>query len=378
MDGFAMCSGDTLEATEDCPVRLRVSGVVYAGGVFGRGLLPGEAVRIMTGAAMPCGADCMLPKEIIVEDGDHILVPRPARPQENYIFRGEDIAAGVPFLVPGTRLESAHLAMLAATGLGRVDVCRLPEIGLFCVGDEFSAADRPLGPGMIYNSNGIMLWARLTELGLTPRSAIILNDDPYAAASKIAAVADELDVIITTGSVSVGDKDIMGSVFERLEIEPEISRLAFKPGTAFLAGRYQAKLDNPCSQANGAKWFFCLSGNPFAALATLELVVRPVLARLANSPQLLPRRGRAVLGASFVKSGKNKGHSNQRRFLRGRLVEAHDGDSASARVILPDDHSSGRIFSLAGCNCLVDVGATISELSEGSEVDVVRLDIPVV
>jgi molybdopterin molybdotransferase len=374
MDGFAMRSVDTSGAKPDMPVRLRISGTVYAGGVFNRELIPGEAVRIMTGAAMPREADCMQPKEIVIEDGDDVLVLRQAKPGENYIFRGEDIAADVPFLAPETRLEPAHLAMLAATGFGSVKVYRPLAIGIFCVGDEFSPQDAPLGPGMIYNSNGVMLLAKLTELGFAPRSPIILADDPVTAAAKIAALADGLDMIITTGSVSVGDKDIMAAVFGLLGIEPEITRLAFKPGTAFLAGRLHA--NRPPLQdgrTDVPKWFFCLSGNPFAALATLELIVRPILAKLAHRPRLTPRRCRAVLASPFSHGGKKNGHGGQRRFLRASLIEAPDGGRAS--VTLPEGHSSGRVFSLAGCNCLVDIPAGLSELPEGTMVDVVRLDV---
>jgi molybdopterin molybdotransferase len=356
MDGFALNHADTLGATEAEPARLSVGGVLYAGDVLGRRLAKGEAVRIMTGAAMPPGADCMLPKEIVRDEGAQVAVFRPAARHENYIFRAEDIRRGELFLEPGDRLDAARLAMLASMGLAEATVYRSPAIGIFCVGDEFSPPGAPLAPGKIYNSNGPMLWARLTELGFSPAPPRILPDDPEAAAAILVSASPSLDVVITAGSVSVGDKDIMARVFGLLDVERDISRLAFKPGSAFLCGRWASRP------------FFCLSGNPFAALATFELVARPVLAKLSRMPHLHPRRVKAALGAPF----DQKQGARQRRFLRARLADPPSGGPPV--VLLPDGHSSGRVFSMAGCNCLVDLEPGLKTLAVGATVDAVRLD----
>ncbi|MDR2367464.1 MAG: molybdopterin molybdotransferase MoeA [Deltaproteobacteria bacterium] len=356
MDGYAMRGADTLGATADNPARLRVVGAVYAGSVLGRELGPGEAVSIMTGAAMPAGADCMLPKEIVTVDSGWALIPRPARKHENYIFSGEDIKVGEVFIKPFTKLDFAHLAMLAAAGLERITVFRQPNIGVFCVGEEFSPAGGPLAEGKIYNSNGIMLNARLAELGFATSPHRILPDDPGPSARIIAGTAGALDIIISTGSVSVGDKDIMGRVFGLLGAELDVHRLAFKPGHAFMCGRH------------GRKPMFCLSGNPFAALATFELLVRPALARLAHRPDLTLTRAKAVLQTPF--SG-GKGGSSPRRFLRARLVLPTE--ARLPEVFLPDDHSSGRLFSLPGCNCLVDMKEGLKGLAVGDIVEIVKL-----
>ncbi|MDR1411787.1 MAG: molybdopterin molybdotransferase MoeA [Spirochaetaceae bacterium] len=356
LDGFALHSGDTLGASPENPVRLRIAGTLYTGGVYSRALRPGEALRIMTGAAMPEGADCMAPKEALREDGEDVLVSRPVARHENYIFRGEDIKQGELFLKAGSRLDFASLGMLAAMGRGSVEVYRPLSIGLCCIGDELTPADTPLEPGKIYNSNGVMLAARLAEYGFSCRPPLTLRDDPAEAAGEIASLIDALDILITVGSVSVGDKDIMGAVFDRLRVERELSRLAFKPGSAFLCGRLRGRR------------IFCLSGNPFAALATMELVARPVLAKLSRREDLNTARAKAVLRTPYP-----GGKSGARRFLRGRLAKSA-GDGLPA-VTLPEGHSSGRLFSLSGCNCLVDLEAGAGALPCGAEVNVVQLGV---
>jgi molybdopterin molybdotransferase len=354
LDGFALRSGDTVGASPEKAARLRVAGTAYAGDFFGRALGPGEALRIMTGAAMPEGADCMMPKEETREDGEDVLVFRPVAHHENYIFRGEDIKQGEVFVDEGVRLDSALLGMLAAMGRANVRVYRAPSIGLCCVGDELSPTGAPLEPGKIYSSNDTLLAARLAEYGFSCRPPLVVGDDPEYAAGKIASLTEGLDMLITTGSVSVGDKDIMGAVFDRLGIERELGRLAFKPGSSFLCGSYR-----------GCR-IFCLSGNPFAALATMELVARPVLAKFSRRRDLNARRRKAVLLTAFP-----GGRSSGRRFLRGRLAESAEGGLPVAT--LPEGHASGRLFSLSGCNCLVDLAAGTGALPAGSEVTVVQL-----
>jgi molybdopterin molybdotransferase len=201
-----------------------------------------------------------------------------------------------------------------------------------------------------------MLAARLAEYGFSCPPSLTLPDDPEEAAGKIASLLDGLDVLITAGSVSVGDKDIIAGVFDRLGVERELSHLAFKPGSAFLCGRLRGKR------------IFSLSGNPFAALAVLELVVRPVLAKLSRREDLNTVRGKAVLSSPFP-----GGKSGTRRFLRGRLAKSAGGGLPV--VTLPEGHSSGRLFSLSGCNCLVDLEAGAGALSYGTEVTVVPLGI---
>jgi molybdopterin molybdotransferase len=356
LDGFALNSGDTAGASETGPVRLHVAGVVYAGTVYGASLLPGEALRIATGAPMPAGSDAMLPKERVREDGDDILVFNPVKKHENYIFRGEDIQKGQLLIREGERLDFVRLGILACMGLATVPVYRPPEIGILCTGDELIPPGDPLPPGRIYNNNGILLSARLEELGFHPKLLPIMADESEAAAAVIRTNMEKLDLLISTGAVSVGEKDIMRDVLSLLGAEQLFWRMTFKPGSAVLCGIYRKKL------------LICLSGNPFAAMTNLELLVRPVLAKLARRPDLKTRRLQARLKTSFSKK------SGTRRFIRA-LLEAADGTAGNTGefplISLPENHASGHIFSLLGCNCFVDIPAGTGPLPAGSVVEVV-------
>ncbi|GHV28319.1 molybdopterin molybdenumtransferase MoeA [Spirochaetia bacterium] len=358
LDGFALRSADTVNASETNPVRLRVVGVVYAGSVYGAVLLPGEALRIMTGAPMPEGSDAMLPKEDVQETAfkengaQEILVSHPVKTRENYIFRGEDIQKGQPFISLGERLDFVRLGLLAGMGFATVPVFRPPEIGILCTGDELILPGNPLSPGKIYNSNGVLLSTRLEELGFHPRLLPILADDPETAATQICAHMENLDLLITTGAVSVGDKDIMRDVFTLLGAERLFWRMNFKPGSAILCGAYRTKL------------LICLSGNPFAAMANLELLVRPVLAKLARRPDLATRRFQACLKTPFPKP------SRSRRFIRARIET--EGVSDTEVTVPEDGHASGHLYSLLDCNCFIDIPAGSGGLPVNSIVEVVQ------
>jgi molybdopterin molybdotransferase len=186
-------------------------------------------------------------------------------------------------------------------------------------------------------------------------------DDPEKIAGEIAGRIDEVDILITTGGVSVGDRDFIPVVFEKLSAELLFRGMDFKPGSAVLCGMYRGKL------------LMCLSGNPFASLATFELLVKPVLARLAGRDDLATRRFQAVLKNDFPKA------SRDRRFIRARLEDSGAGgmdggaSGMDSGVYLPDGHSSEQLFSLVGCNCLADIPQGSPPLKAGSMVEIVLL-----
>jgi molybdopterin molybdotransferase len=350
LDGFALRSEDAKTAGPDHPLKFRVAASLSAGEVYARPLGQGEALRIMTGAAMPPGADCMIPKEAVREVEDGVLIFQPLKRHENYIFQGEDIKQGQLLIAQGERLGFAQLGILAAMGLERVSVLRPCRAGVLCTGDELSPPGKPLEPGKIYDSNGVMLAARLEELGIGARRFPSMGDDAAAACEKIRAYIEEIDLLITTGAVSVGDKDIMPQVLHSLGAEILVRRMNHKPGSAILCGVYRDKL------------ILGLSGNPFAALTTLELLGRPVLARLTGRRDLECRPREAALFNPFP-----GGRSAQRRFIRARLEE-RDRDLPWA--VLPQGHASGQLFSLLNCNCLIDIPEGRASLPAGSLVQV--------
>lgn len=348
LDGYALRAADTAGASEACPVSLEVVDTLYAGDVARIAVGPGQAARIMTGAMLPPGCDCVLRQEDTDQGSPVVQIRRSLKRHDNYCFQGEDYAAGTPLLSAGARLDAAAIGVLASAGLDRIPVRRRPSVCILSTGDEVVApGTHPLPPGKIYASNGDLLLARLAELGIGHTSYALVPDDPMAVADAIARASEQFDLVITTGGVSVGAKDILHDALPAAGCEVIFWKIMVKPGTPVM---YARRKGTPV---------LSLSGNPFAATVNFELLGRPVLAALSGEPHLLPRPLSAVLDSAFDKS------SGIRRFLRGRYEAGH--------VTLPQGHSSGQLASLIGCNCLVDVPARSGPLVPGSQVGVLLL-----
>lgn len=342
LDGYALRSADIAVADREHPVRLPVVDTLYAGDAPRCPLEPGQAIRIMTGAMLPEGCDCVLRQED-TDRGDPVAIYASLPPYQNYVRRGEDYRAGSLLLPAGARLDGAALGVLASAGITEVPVRRRPKVALLTTGDEVVEAGQPLPTGKIYGSNGVLLSARLAELGI---SALCRHaaDAPAVVAKAMGELLADCDLLITTGGVSVGDKDIFHQALPLLGAERVFWKVNLKPGTPAMFSRL------------GGKPILSLSGNPFAAFTTFELLARPLLAALAGEPHLLPRQKQAVLTTPYDKP------SPRRRFLRG-LYE--DGT-----VALPQGHSSGQLASLVGCSCLVELPAGSPPAEAGQTVPV--------
>ncbi|WP_276676421.1 gephyrin-like molybdotransferase Glp [Selenomonas artemidis] len=348
LDGYTFAAACVAGATAVRPVRLRVVGEECAGEFYAGTVGEGETVRIMTGGAIPAGCDCVIRQEDVREDGDVILVPFPLRAHENYCDAGEDVRAGTHIIRKGQTLRAADLAVLASQGHTEAAVYRRPRVAVASTGDELLPPGGALRPGKIYNSNLFLIAARLKELGLDPVVLGILPDDVEEAAREIAAHAEGIDLFLTTGGVSVGKKDIMHGVVPAMGAERIFWRVNMKPGAPAIA------------YTRGDMLGIALSGNPFAAYATFELLARPVLARMQGCDEVQLRRTRAKLADAFPKECLG------RRFLRARM-----GDDGL--VYLPDQHESGTLYSAAGCDAFVDVPEGTPPLAVGTTVDVVLL-----
>ena len=352
LDGYTFAAASTRDATADSPVTLRVIGEECAGAFFDGAVGTGECVRIMTGGAIPKGCDCVVRQEDVQEDvqedGERIHVPFTSEPYENYCYAGEDIKKDTVLIRRGQRIRAAHLAVLASEGYGDVLVRRRVRVAVASTGDELLQPGEPLRPGKIYNSNLYLLAGRLKELGAEVTVVGSVPDDVERAAAVIASYADKVDLFLTSGGVSVGKKDIMHGVVPALGAERLFWRVCMKPGAPAIA------------YTRGKMLGIALSGNPFAAYATFELMARAALTHLAGETTVtLPRR-RAVLADAFPKECLG------RRFLRAHM-------EADGRVSLPDQHESGSLFSAAGCDAFVDVPAGTKPLAAGTEVEVVIL-----
>lgn len=352
LDGYALRSADTAGAAAERPAVLRVVRRVCAGEEAGPALKAGQAVRIMTGAPLAAGADCVVRQEAVHAKAGRVFLTAPLRAGKNCCFAGEDAAKGSLLLAAGSRLDSGRLGILASAGLGRVPVWSKPRTALFSTGSELCAPGAPRSGAQIYDANLTLLRARLTELGQPPLCARRLRDDEEKAAQALCAAVDEgAQLIVTTGGVSVGERDIFHRVLPLLGARQIFWRVRLRPGTPamFAVWRGAALLH--------------LSGNPFAALATFELLARPLLADLSGDERLRPRFVEGTLAESFAKTGP-------RRFVRGVLRP--DG-----QVLLPaaKRHSSGMLTSLAGCNCLAELPACAQPCPAGMRVRVLPLEI---
>ena len=348
LDGYTFVAASTRDASAEHPVTLRLVGEECAGEFFTGTVGAGECVRIMTGGAIPKGCDCVVRQEDVREDGDTICVPFTSEPYENYCYAGEDIKKDTVLLRQGQMIRAAQIGVLASEGHATVRVYRRVRVAVASTGDELLQPGEPLRPGKIYNSNLYLLAGRLKELGAEVTVVGAVPDDVEAAAEVIESYADAVDLFLTSGGVSVGKKDIMHGVVPALGAERLFWRVCMKPGAPAIA------------YTRGKMLGIALSGNPFAAFATFELMAKPALLRLAGQTDVLPVRRRAVLADAFPKDCPG------RRFLRARM-------EADGRVSLPDQHESGSLFSAAGCDAFVDVPAGTKPLAAGTEVEVVIL-----
>ena len=353
LDGSTFAAACVAGATAERPVRLRVVGEECAGEFYAGTVGAGETVRIMTGGAIPAGCDCVIRQEDVREDGDAILVPFPLRAHENYCDAGEDVRAGTHIIRKGQTLRAADLAVLASQGHTDAAVYLRPRVAVASTGDELVEPGEPLCPGKIYNSNLYLLAARLKEMGFEAEILGALPDDAEEVARALVSSAEPPDLVLTTGGVSVGKKDIMHDVVKELNAERLFWRVLMKPGAPAIGYTFSAAGDSRRTLG------IALSGNPFAASATFELLARPVLAKLTAQDALLPKRSRAVLRDGFSKESRG------RRFMRAQY--------AQGEVHLPEKHASGVLFSAVGCNALVDIPAGSPPLAAGAEVDVILL-----
>lgn len=346
IDGYACRAADLAGASRERPVYLDVVEEVCAGQSPCRAVEAGQAARIMTGAPVPEGCDCCVFQEDTDYGDARVAVYAPVNAWGNYCFRGEDFKKGARLLEKGTKIGYVEAGILSSMGMNTVLVRRLPRLALLATGDEVVRPGELLLPGKIYDSNQMLLAMRLRELGVEPVLIRAVPDDGEALAEAIREAAGISDLIVTTGGVSVGKKDMVHRALELLHARKVFWRVLLKPG-----------MPTVFSVACGTP-VISLSGNPFGAAANFELLVRPALARLTGDQTLQPTRGTGVMADAFPKA------SAGRRFVRASW---RDG-----RVYLPQGlHSSGVLASMRGCNCLVDIPAGTKELRAGDAVEVV-------
>lgn len=240
LDGYALHSADTAGAGEETPVTLPVVMKLYAGDAPAAVLPAGCAARIMTGAPLPPGADCVLMQELTDGGEEQVRIYAQLQPNANVVFRGEDIAAGAPIAAAGTVLTPAHIGVLAGQGIPDAEVFRPLTVGVLATGSELLEAGEAWAPGKIYDANGIQNAARLRQLGFAVERTHC-SDDPEEIAARMKELLTRCDAVITSGGVSVGQKDYLPTVLEMLHAEPVFAGVAQKPGSPMIAAQVGEK-----------------------------------------------------------------------------------------------------------------------------------------
>ncbi len=274
MDGFAVRCADTRGALPDRPVRLAVVATLAAGSVFDGSLQPGEAIRIMTGAPMPAGADSVVMVERTKQAGDGSVDIEVEVTDGLHVRRvGGDIPAGAEVLPAGTVLGPAHLGVAASVGCRRLTVFAPLRVGVLSTGDELVEGDAPLRPGQIRESNRPMLLALVRRTGCEPVDLGLVPDDETALTEMLRRGASMCDALITSGGVSMGDFDVVKAVLDRIA-DMMWMQIAIKPSKPFAFGVID---ETPV---------FGLPGNPVSSLVSFELLARPALRQMMGHAHL--------------------------------------------------------------------------------------------
>jgi len=356
MDGYAVKADDAAGAVPSTPVTLDVVGEARAGAVPSRQVDTGTAIRIMTGAPLPRGADSVVQFEHTDEEqqGEHpprrIGILQPVTRGQNVRRAGEDIARGEQVLAKGTVLRPAEIGVLASLGKERARVIRRPVVAILATGDELVELGQPLTEGKIYNSNSYGTAALVTRCGGIPRVLGIATDDAADIEAKIDQALSS-DILLTSGGVSMGDYDFVKEV---LAEQGEISfwTVRMKPGKPLAFGNIRGRPH------------LGLPGNPVSVMITFELFARPAILRMMGKKKL----SKPTIEATLEGSVKN---TDGRRIF-ARAAVRRDGGRYLARITGPQ--GSGILTSMSQANGLVIVPEDSSGVKDGDTVKVLMLD----
>ena len=345
MDGYALRTGDVGGTGATA---LTVVGTALAGTAFSGIVGPGQAVRIMTGAMLPQGADCIVPQEDTRADGDRVHVTGMLKAGQHIRRAGEDLAQGTPALHAGKRIGPAELGLLASLGIAEVKVVRRLRVAFFSTGDEIASIGQPLGPGQIYDSNRYTLFGVLSRLGCDAIDMGVIADRPDALEAAFRTAAANADVILTSGGVSVGEADFIKEMVNRLG-HVDFWRLEIKPGRPMAFG----KIDDT--------WLFGLPGNPVAVMVTYYQFVLDALLTLMG---VAPLPSRPTHPARCL--GDIRKRPGRREFIRAVL--RREGESW---VVAPTGaQGSGVLRSMSDANCFIVLSETQASVSAGDTVQV--------
>ena len=329
MDGYAVRSQDTKGASMETPIRFQVAGEICAGDYLSLQAKPCTAVRVMTGAMVPDGYDCVIRQEDTDYGQEKAEIYVEGKPWQNYCRVGEDIQAGTCIIPRQARLGAGHIGVLASMGIGEIEVLQEPKVGIISTGNELVPLTGTLGEVGVYPSSAYAIASQLKAQGVQVPFMEICPDDPQEFSRMLDEKTGQADVIITTGALSVGKKDFLPEALEEMGAERLFHGVNMRPGTPVMANQYKEKL------------ILSLSGYPFAAMVNFQLFFWPVLARLMGDDSLSWKKIRRVVA---------EGNANEAK--RRRFVQAFS-DEAGVHIFDRNHHSSV-LSGMLRSNCIID------------------------
>lgn len=364
MDGYAVRADDTLGASSQSPRLLRVIDTVIAGAISQREVTSGTAIRIMTGAPVPGGADSVIQFEDTDEakrqgqSTDEIGILGEVKPGLNIRRAGEDIARGAVVLRKGTVIRPAEVGVLASLGRSRVNVIRRPVVAVLATGNELVDIDQSLPAGKIYNSNTYSVAALVRRYGGIPKILGIASDSEESVVDKLRQGLDA-DMLITSGGVSAGDYDMVKDVLAK-EGEIKFWTVRMKPGKPLAFGTFKGVAKNGKSRKIP---HLGLPGNPVSSMVTFELFARPAMLKMMGKKNLAKTVIEAVLEEPVV-------NTDGRRIYTRAIVTRRDGQYY-ARLTGPQ--GSGILTSMSLANGLVVIPEDTAGVKAGEIVKVIML-----
>lgn len=346
MDGYAVRAADLPVAAGVC--ELDVIGTALAGAPFAGVVTPGTAVRIMTGAVLPPGADCVVMQERVERAGDKVRIGAGEKAGQNIREAGEDLRQGDPVLQPGRAITPSDLGVLASLGIAEVRVWRRVRVAFFSTGDELRSIGEPLTEGQVYDSNRYTLYGMLTRLGVETIDMGVVCDRQEDLRAAFQTAAANADAVITSGGVSVGEADFVKDILQSLG-EVNFWKIAMKPGRPMAFGKI------------GAAVFFGLPGNPVSVMVTFYEFVQSALKRMMGR-----RESQPVTVKAFC-ADRLKKRPGRMEFQRGVLERGPDGGMV---VHGTGDQGSGILSTMSRANCFIILGEDCGNVEAGALVDV--------
>ncbi len=347
MDGYAIKSEDTQNATKNNPVKIKIINEIPAGKLDEITLKSGEAVKIMTGGIIPTGANAVARVEITKQEKDFVYIFEEVKKEKDLRKSGEDVKQGSLTIKKDTLITPAVMGMLAALGKAYIKVYRKPAVSVIVTGDEILDIDEPYIPGKIRNSNGFTLLGLLKQFNITPFITEIVKDKKDAILEIIKSCLNS-DIILSTGGVSMGDYDFIKDIVPELGFEPIFWRVRVKPGKPL----FFAKKDKIL--------YFGIPGNPVSTMSTFYNFILPCIKKMNNMLNL----DLFTLKATLKENIKRKDLRSE--FLRGILTKEND----KFYVKTTGSQGSGILSSMIKGNCFIYIEEGLDDIKKGSSVTV--------